>query len=55
MKKEDKKKAGAVHFTEQTPQIQIGDPKLSEQYKKAFLESEAGESEEHSPNTTSWD
>ncbi|MGI5896928.1 MAG: hypothetical protein ACOX6U_08220 [Oscillospiraceae bacterium] len=55
MKNEAKHEVDAVNFAEQTPQIQIGESKLSELYKKAFLENDTGVSNEYCLNTTSWD
>lgn len=55
MKNEIKQNDFPVHFSEQTPKVQIGEPKLPELYKKAFLENNTGVSNEYCLNTTSWD
>lgn len=55
MKNETMKNTCPVLFTEQTPKIQIGQPEISELYKKAFWENGTGVSNEYCLNTTSWD
>ncbi|MBS7175693.1 Uncharacterised protein [uncultured Ruminococcus sp.] len=55
MKNETMKDTGYILFTEQTQKIQIGQPEISELYKKAFLENDTGVSNEYCLNTTSWD
>ena len=55
LQNEVKHEVGVVHFTEQTPRIQIGEPELSELYKKVFSENDIGVSNEYCLNTTSGD
>lgn len=55
MCKEKKEFAPAVDFKEQTPVQLIGEAHQSEFFKKAWLENDAGVSNEFCQNTTSWD
>ena len=55
MKEETMRINYPIDFSEETPQVQIGEPELSELYKIAFLENDTGVSNEFCLNTTSWD
>ena len=44
-----------VDFKEQTPEVQIGEPKNDPLYEKAFLSRDDKNTSEYAQNTTTWD